>query len=142
MNPFERIEEMKGILKSEIINNNIKGDDVITQKEHYSKMVNMLNVLKEEMKDAEYNYQIESVNHTIQTFEELSVFQMQLNEDVIIFQPIASYDEFTTIDMQSLADVLKHLRDSGQIKENIILLPPNISVFRAKLSQPTPCNVD
>lgn len=142
MNPFEYIEEMKETLKAEIKNNNIKGSDCITQEEHYKKMLGMLNLLKEEMKDAEYNYQIESVNHTIQTFEELSVLQMQLNEDVIIFQPIASYDEFTTIDMQSLADVLKHLRDSGQIKENIVLLPPNISVFRAKLSQPTSYNID
>ena len=59
-----------------------------------------------------------------------------LNEDIIIFQPVVTQDEFSTVDMQSLAEVLTKLRDAGQIKENIVLLPPNINVFRAKLSLP------
>lgn len=136
MNPFERIEEMKQILKAEVKNNGIKGDDCITQLEHYKRMLGMLNILEGEMKDAEYNYQIEYVNGKIKTFEEFTVFQKELNENVIIFQPVTTSDEFTTVDMQSLADILTRLRDSGQIQENILLLPPNINVFKAVLSEP------
>lgn len=134
MNPFERIEEMRQTLKSEVISKEIKGSDYISQAHHYQRMMNMLNILEEELKNAEYNYQIKSIDNKVKTFEELAVLQSQLNEDVIIFQPVAT-EEFTMIDMESLADVLKKLRDDGQIKENIILLPPNINVFRAVLSQ-------
>lgn len=137
MNPFERIEEMRQTLKAEVKNNGIKGSDYITQAEHYKRMLGMLNILEEEMKDAEYHYQVESVNHTIKTFEELTVLQRQLNEDVIIFQPVVAQDEFSAVDMQSLAEVLTRLRDSGQIEENIILLPPNINVFKAVLAKPS-----
>ena len=137
MNPFERIEEMRQTLKAEVKNNGIKGSDYITQAEHYKRMLGMLNILEEEMKDAEYHYQVESVNHTIKTFEELTVLQRQLNENVIIFQPVVAQDEFSAVDMQSLAEVLTRLRDSGQIEENIILLPPNINVFKAVLAKPS-----
>jgi hypothetical protein len=137
MNPFERIEEMRQTLKAEVINNGIKGSDCITQAEHYKRMIGMLNILEEEMKDAEYHYQVEALDHTITTFEEFTVLQRQLNENILIFQPVAAVDEFTAADMQSLADVLKHLRDSNQIKENMILLPPNINVFRAVLAEPS-----
>ena len=134
MNPFERIEEMRQVLKSEVISKEIKGSDYISQAHHYQRMMNMLNILEEELKNAEYNYQIKSIDNEVKTFGEFAVLQSQLNEEVIIFQPVAT-EEITMIDMQSLADVLKKLRDDGQIKENIILLPPNINVFRAVLSQ-------
>lgn len=136
MNPFERIKELKQILKAEIVSNGIKESDTITQGEHYRRMVGMLNVLEEELKNAEYCYEVESTNQTVQTFDELTVFQKDLNEDVIIFQPIAtSEEELTAVDMKSLADVLTQLHDNGQIKENILILPPNINVFRAKLAK-------
>lgn len=136
MNPFERIEEMREVLRTEVKSKNIKGSDYITQAEHYKRMMGMLNILEEEMKEAEYNYQVEALDHTVTTFEELTVLQKQLNEDVIIFQPVGDMNEISAIDMQSLADVLTKLRDSGQIKENIIVLPPNINTFRAKLATP------
>ena len=136
MNPFERIEEMRQALKAEIKNNNIKSDDYIKQIEHYKRMVGMLNILEEEMKEAEYNYQIESIDSKVKVFDELTVLQQELNDNVIIFQPVAVNDvELSAIDMQSLADILTKLRDSGEIKENIILLPPNINVFKAKLAK-------
>ena len=140
MNPFERIDELGRAIMAEVknagINNNYQGS-TITQAEHYKEMLNMLALLKKEMAEAEYNYQVESVNHEVKIFEELTVLQKELNDDVIIFQPIAiGEEELSAIDMQSLADVLKTLRDSGEIKENILLLPPNINVFRAKLEKP------
>jgi len=135
MNPFERIEEMKSVLKAEFKNNGINPDEVITQKEHYKRMYGMLSILAEELKNAEYNYEIESLNQEIRTFGELAVTERQLNDEVLIFQPIATED-FSANDMQSLADVLRHLRDSGQIKENMIIIPPDINIFRAKLALP------
>lgn len=136
MNPFERIEEMRQALKAEIKNNNIKSDDYIKQIEHYKRMVGMLNILEEEMKEAEYHYQIESIDSKVKVFDELTVLQQELNDNIIIFQPVAVNDvELSAIDMQSLADILTKLRDSGEIKENILLLPPNINVFKAKLAK-------
>ena len=123
MNPFEYINDMKQMLKTEVKEKGIQPNDTITQKEHYTRMLNMLNILEEELKSAEYNYQIESINGEITTFNELAVSKSQLNEDVIIFQPSAVTEDFSMVDMQSLADVLTKLRDDGQIKENIILLP-------------------
>lgn len=134
MNPFEYINDMKQMLKTEVKEKGIQPNDTITQKEHYTRMLNMLNILEEELKSAEYNYQIESINGEITTFNELAVSKSQLNEDVIIFQPSAVTEDFSMVDMQSLADVLTKLRDDGQIKENIILLPPDIGVFKAKLA--------
>lgn len=138
MNPFERIKEMKEILKAEIKNNGIKSNDTITQMEHYKRMVNMLNVLEKEMEDAEYHYQVESIDRTVTTFDDFTVFHQQLNDDVLIFQPMTlSEDDLSIIDMQSLADTLRHLHESGQIKENILLLPPNINILKAKLALPS-----
>ena len=102
----------------------------------------MLQVLETEMQEAEYNYQVVSTDFTVKTFGELTVLQKELNENVLIFQPVVTDEELSAIDMQSLADVLKKLRDSGQIKENMILLPPNINVFRAKLARPDDETVD
>lgn len=134
MNPFERIKEMKDVIKTEIANNN---QESFTAKEHYNRMINMLNIIEVELENAEYNYEVESAHGKITTFSEFIVTQKNLNENVIIFQPIAVDDaELSNIDMQSLADILKTLRDNGEIKENILLLPPNINVFRAVLAQP------
>lgn len=114
-----------------------KESQTITVKEHYDYIYKMLLLLERDLKDAEYNYQVESLNHKVKTFEELTVLEKELNDDVIIFQPVIGEEDITALDMNSLADVLKRLRDDGQIKENILLLPPNINVFRAVLAVPT-----
>lgn len=138
MNPFERINEMKQAIEAEVKSKGLEEmQGLFTAKEHYGRMFNMLSILEKDLKDAEYHYEVESVNYKIKTFEEMTVLQKDLNEDVIIFQPIAiGEEELSAIDMQSLSDVLVQLRDAGQIKENMILLPPNINVFRAKLAEP------
>ena len=135
MNPFECIKEMKKTLGFEIQQKNIKENDTISQKEHYTRMLNMLDILEKEIKDAEYNYEVESIKHEVKVFDDTTVLQKQLNDDVIIFQPIAIDDaDLYNIDMYSLADVLRQLHDSGKIKEDMLILPPNINVFRAKLA--------
>lgn len=136
MNPFEKIEEMKQILVSEIKANNIKKTDTITQEEHYKRMMNMLNILSEELKTAEYYYQAEKINGEIKTFDDFPVLQKSLNDNIIIFQPVV-VGEFRQSDMHSLADVLKALKDDGQIKENIMVLPPDVEVLRAVLATST-----
>lgn len=136
MNPFEYIKEMKDAIIAEMKNKDlVENEGLFTAAEHYNRMLNMLSILEEEMKGAEYNYEVESINHSIKTFDEFTVLQKQLSDDVIIFQPVASNnDEITCVDMQSLADILRQVHDNGQIKENIILLPPNVNTFRAKLA--------
>jgi hypothetical protein len=136
MNPFEKIEEMKQILVSEIKTNNIKKTDTITQEEHYKRMINMLNILSEELKTAEYYYQAEKITGEIKTFDDFPVLQKSLNDNIIIFQPVV-VGEFRQSDMHSLADVLKALKDDGQIKENIMVLPPDVEVLRAVLATST-----
>lgn len=140
MNPFERINELKQVIFGEIksagINKNFAGKSM-TEAEHYKRMLNMLNILETEMGEAEYHYEVEALDHSVMTFEEHTVFQKELNNNVIIFQPInVGEDEISMLDMESLSNILVKLRDSGEIEENIIILPPNVNVFRAKLARP------
>lgn len=135
MNPFECIEEMKQTLKSEVVSKNIKGSDYISQAQHYQRMMSMLNILEEELKTAEYNYEVESLKHEVKTFSDFTVLQEQLNDDVIVFQPVGNIDEISAMDLNSLADILRKLSDSGQIEENMLIIPPNINIFRAKLAR-------
>lgn len=140
MNPFEYINEMRATLeekKAVATGTSAR----LSAEQHYQEMINMLDILSIEMQQAEYNYQIKTVDQKIKTFDEHVVIQKQLTEDVLIFQPVGSEDEIRTIDMQSLADVLRRLHDSDIIKENMILLPPNVNVFRAVLAN-SPDNTD
>lgn len=134
MNPFYYIQEMKQTLEAK--KQEVAGTPTrISAEQHYQEMLNMLNILDMEMQEAEYHYQVEAVDHSVRTFDELTVLQKELTEEVIIFQPIAIGEaELSAVDMQSLAEVLTQLRDNGTIKENMLLLPPNINVFRAKLA--------
>lgn len=136
MNAFEYIDEMIEVIER-TREDKAHDKSMLTLNGHYNEMINMLSTLRTEMEHAEYNYQVESIKHKIETFDEMVVLQKDLSSDVLIFQPIAIGEaELSAVDMQSLADVLKQLHDNGTIKENIILLPPNINVFRAKLALP------
>ena len=90
------------------------------------------------MKNAEYNYQVSSVeNKNVFTFDELTVLEKQLNDEVLIFQPVnINGDEVTNVDMNSLAQVLTNLRNDGKITQNILVLPQNVNVFKAVLKRP------
>ena len=134
MNPFERINEMKEILKTEITSNNINKNDFIALDVHYKKMMNMLNILEKDLKNAEYNYEVESINHEVTTFEEHVVLERKLNDNVVIFQPVNTGDTLAMADIESLIKILTELRNNNIIKEDIIVLPPDVNVFRAKLA--------
>ena len=137
MNPFEYIKELKQVVTANATNPENK-DKTISYQEHCSGLMNMLNVLESEMEHAEYNYQVTGVNYDeILTFGELTVMQKELTDEVIIFQPIAVGEaELSAVDMQSLAEVLTQLRNNGTINQNMLLLPPNINIFKAVLKRP------
>ena len=137
MNAFDYIQELK-----QVIVNNAKDpnnqDKQLTYKEHCSGLYNTLCVIEKELEMAEYNYEIESVNGNITSIDEMTFMQILLNDEVILFQPVAlTEEELTAVDMQSMASVLKRLHDNDIIKENMIILPPNVNIFRAKLSKST-----
>ena len=137
MNPFEYIDELKRTVQANMADEN-NAKKTITYQEHCTGLMNMLNILKQEMEHAEYNYQVTGVNYKdILTFGELTVMQKELSDEVLIFQPIAVGEaELSAVDMQSLADVLTKLRNDGTITQNMLLLPPNINVFKAVLKRP------
>lgn len=136
MNPFEKINQIKDVLKEEA--KTVDANETITQYEHYGKMLNMLTVLTEELRNAEYNYVIENidVDKTL-TFSEMKFNQMTLTKDLIIIQPQS--DDVVNdgiIDMSSLCNTLGELRSSGRITEDVLVIPPFIDVLKAKLSLP------
>lgn len=132
MNPFEYISDIKKHYENKKQENNVT--QTITLEEHYDAILQMLGVLETAMEDAEYNYEVQAINQEIHTLKEMHVLQKNLNNDVLIFQPIAIGEaELSAIDIQSMADVLRQMRDSGKIQEDILIVPPNINVFRAKL---------
>ena len=135
MNAYEYIQELK-----QVVVNNAKDpsnqNKQITYKEHFSGLYNTLCVLEKELEMAEYNYEIETVDGNIMTFDEMAFMKKQLNDEVVIFQPVGlTEEEITAVDMESMADILRKLHDNDVIKENIILLPPNVNIFRAKLAK-------
>lgn len=130
MNAFEYIDEM-----IDVISKSTDGEEIITKQDHYNSLTSALQMLRQEMENAEYNYVVQSVEQEVITFSELVLLKKQLTDDVIIFQPIAiGEEELSAIDMQSIANTLTQMKDSGIVKENILLLPPNINIFKAKLS--------
>lgn len=137
MNPFEYINELKQVVTKNAADPANQGK-TISYEEHCKALLNTLNVLEIEMQQAEYNYVVQSVEQKVTTFDELVVLQKELTDEVIIFQPIAIGEaELSAVDMKSLADILTQLRDKDVIKQNMILLPPNINVFKAKLAEPS-----
>ena len=134
MNPFEHINDMRKHFETK------KAEDTLSQRitleEHYDSFLQFLDVLELAMQDAEYNYEVQTVDQEIHTLKEMHVLQKHLSDDVLIFQPIAIGEaELSAVDIQSMADVLKQMRDSGKIKEDILIVPPNVNIFRAKLVQ-------
>ena len=131
MNAFDYIQELK-----DTINNKRQNDTNtnISIEQHYNEILNILDILKIELEQVEYNYELETIDCNIKTFDEYTVTEKQLNENVILFQPL-TIDEFdlSEIDLQSLTSILQKLKDKDLIKEDIIIIPPNINIFRAKL---------
>ena len=142
MNAYEYIQELK-----QVIVNNAKDpsnqDKQMTYKEHCLGLYSTLSVLEKELEMAEYNYQVETVDGEVMTFDEAAFMKKQLNDEVVIFQPVGlTEEEITAVDMESMADILRKLHDSNIIKENIVLLPPNVNIFRAKLAKSDDNNIN
>lgn len=137
MNPFDKINEMKDVLFQEA--QTVKATDTLTYREHYQKMLNMLTIIAESLKSAEYNYVIENLDEeeSYHTFEEYTIKSQHLTDDLILIQPVAlDTDALNSIDMSSLCDVLAQLKNADRIKEDIVVMPPYVNVLKAKLALP------
>lgn len=134
MTPFERIEEMKNIINNQRDTCDLQQN--MTLEKHFDAMSNFLDVLEKSLETAEYCYDIQPVEQDMHTLKDYHIMEKQLNDNVIIVQPIAIGEaELQAIDIESLADVLKTLKENGKIEEDILLLPPNVNVFRAVLAK-------
>lgn len=140
MNAYEYIDQMADVIKK--CAQDKDQSETITLEEHNKQMLNMLYILKKEMEDAEYVFEAKRIEHDdYMVFGEYTILRRQLNDGLLIFQPMTS--DVVAIDMQSIAEVLSQLRDSGKIQEDMILLPPDVNVLRAVLRKPdTPDNHD
>lgn len=138
MNPFEKIANMKATLLAEAKSNGINLDDTISYREHYQKLLNLLSILELDLQTARYNYAVQRFqNQEIHVFDEMTVSSTQLKDDILLFQPVSNNGhEVTAVDMASLYDVLSQAYESGAIKQNMIVLPPDVNVFFAQLQQP------
>lgn len=130
MNAFNYINEIKGVIES-----SSDGSDVITKQEAYQMVLNALDVLAAELQDAEYNYVVETVGGEVITFDNFTVLNKRLNDNVLIIQPVPMGEELVQADYESLREVLEAAHQAGHIKESMVILPPNISVFKAKLAR-------
>lgn len=134
MTPFEQINEMKDYIENQRKTTDLSQE--MTMETHLEAMSNFLDVLTASLENAEYCYDVQPVTQEMYTLKDYHIMRKKLNDDVIIFQPIAIGEaELSAIDMQSLSDVLRKLRETGKIQEDILIVPPNINIFRAKLAE-------
>lgn len=135
MNAFEHIDQLEAVIKK-----NIQEKDqtqTITLEEHNKSMLNMLYIIKKCLGDAEYVFQAKRIGHEdYMTFGEYTVLYSHLADDLLLFQPMCSDGSFLSVDMSSIAEELGKLKQSGRIKEDMILLPPDVNVLRATLRKP------
>ena len=136
MTPFESIAQLRFLLNAE--KDDKKNDGrTISVKEHCERMNTFLDFIESSLEDAEYVYETESIDGEIVNFNDYTLFKKTLNDDVIIFQEAVTPDEdLIEADMESLAESISTFVENGTIKEDVILLAPNVNVFRARLKKP------
>lgn len=130
MNAFDYINELKSVIES-----SSDGNNVILKKDAYQMVLNVLNLLSGELQNAEYNYVVESIDGKVVTMDKFTMLQKQLSENVLIIQPIPLGEELTQADYESLREVLEKTHECSKMKEDILILPPGINVFKAKLAK-------
>ena len=132
MTPFKQIEEMKDVIEQQ--KQSCDASATMTMTEHLEAMINFLNVLQASLENAEYRYDVAPIEQEMHSLKNYHIMRKKLNDDVIIFQPIAIGEaELSAIDMESLSSVLTQLKEAGKVEEDILILPPNVNIFRAKL---------
>ena len=134
MTAFEKIAEMKETLANEYKSNGIKATQTITMYEHYQRMLNMLSVLNEELKNAEYCYEVVYKDDKVEAFDDVTVLVHEIGENLLCFQPvITDSGSIYDVDMESLCNTLSTLKEAGEIKEDIMIIPPNVNMIRVRL---------
>lgn len=89
---------------------------------------------KPEAEGSEYRFCAQRITGEVLVIDGLPVSKAQLDEDTYIFQLLD--DEATATDLESLADILKKMSDAGTIKGNVLLLPSDVIITKAKLVKP------
>ena len=134
MNLYERMQELRKHVKTnQHIAQELRNADTpsITPNELYNKMNVFLDMIEMDIKNIEYNFVIENVDGGVRVFDGAALTETQLNEDICLFQIL---DE-ENVDIESLSDMLKQLVDANKIQGSVLLIPPNISVFKAKIAK-------
>ena len=128
MNLYTRLEELR---QSIAYNRDNPSQAINSQQDLYNTMDKFLDLIEMDIKDVEYNFVIENVDGGVRVFDGAALTETQLNEDICLFQIL---DE-ENVDIESLSDILKQLVDANKIQGNVLLIPPNISVFKAKIAK-------
>ena len=90
----------------------------------------MLNILKKEINNVEYAYHVDYLDGKTMLFDDIPVYQQDLNSELIAFSPVSLKDA-EVIDMSSLSEIVTNAIKNGIIDKNVILLPPNINILKA-----------
>ena len=128
MNLYTRLEELR---QSIAYNRDNPSQAINSQQDLYNTMDKFLDLIEMDIKDVEYNFVIENVDGGVRVFDGAALTETQLNEDICLFQIL---DE-ENVDIESLSDMLKQLVYANKIQGNVLLIPPNISVFKAKIAK-------
>lgn len=135
MDPFESLK----ILRQAFIDNTAmhNEEDTMTYKEYKDTVLHMLDVLEHDLGDASYSYVMENINaDEIFDIDGYTVTQKQLADGLVVIQPaLSDPGDMVMINMESLCDTIVAMKESGRIKEDIIIAPPFVNMFRAKLAK-------
>lgn len=142
MNPFERIKEYRAALLLQIKDTLVRPKDTLTYEEHYKVLLTFLNLLESDLKTAEYEYVVEKIGKDgestmFETYKDMTLQATGIGENLLLFQPIFNDGkDIDNTDIDSLADALEALKGADRIKEDILIIPPGINVFKARLARP------
>lgn len=132
MNPYERINELRDYLE-DIFQKEVEESDSSTVKRLYSLVETGLSLLEKDLSDVEYHFQVKSLKDKIQVFDNQAFSIAELNEDILIFQPMDT--DISAIDLESMSETLSTLVEAGAVNGNILLIPPNVGVLKAKIAK-------
>ena len=133
MTIYYYIQELENYIKKDMEEKGINENDdgpFISYKEHSKIMINMLNILKKEINNVEYAYHVDYLDGKTMLFDDIPVYQQDLNSELIAFSPVSLKDA-EVIDMSSLSEIVTNAIKNGIIDKNVILLPPNINILKA-----------
>ena len=129
-NPFQKLNEIKDMVKTHSQDKDL--DDMISRKDHYKEMYNLITLIEKELADARYQFVFGTLYGEEFSMEnDITMTKKELDEDLTVFQPYLEADNYNS---EEIADALTKYVQQGTIDKNILLLPPEVSILRAKLA--------